>query len=58
MLNLNDYKGFAIQSFDRSPEASLIGLYCFTKDIPFLIVDRKQSCPKDYIPFGSVEWCL
>jgi hypothetical protein len=58
MLNLNDYKGFAIQSFDRSPEASLIGLYCFTKDIPFIKVDRKQSCPKDYIPSGSVEWCL
>ena len=57
-LDLKGFKGFCIVEKDPSPEAMHIIARCKTDDIPLMTVPRYKKCPKDYVPMGSVEWCL
>lgn len=59
MVNLKGYKGFCRVFGDHSYEAnhllihSLINSYSVTS-----VMNRKIKCPDDFVPCGSVEWCL
>ena len=58
MINLKGHTGFALMKGDRSIEASKLELYCSLTNIPIIHVDKKTACPDEYVPCGSVEWCL
>jgi hypothetical protein len=58
MLNLKRYKGFALIRNDNSLEAQRLSAYCYSKDIPLKKVNKGTTCPFEYVPCGSVEWCL
>lgn len=58
MINLKGYIGFALMRGDRSIEASKLELYCSLNNIPVIRVDKDISCSDEYIPCGSVDWCL
>lgn len=55
---LKNYKGIALTKFDTSVEASKVSLYATINNIDVLRVDKQLPCPKEYIPCGSVKWCL
>jgi hypothetical protein len=55
-INLYNYKGFCFQTTDTSSEFKKLYAFCILNDIP--IIKVKKTCPKDYVPSGSVEWCL
>ena len=57
IVNLKGYDGFALMIGDTSTEASRLSLYCMMKDIKLIRVPKKEKCPDNYIPCGSVEWC-
>lgn len=57
-INLKGYKGFALMIGDTSLEASRLSIYCMVKDVKLIRVPKKEKCSNDYIPCGSVEWCL
>jgi hypothetical protein len=56
-IDLKNYKGFAITE-TQSVESLALIQYCILKDIKYIIVNKKEKCPQDYVPSGSVEWCL
>jgi hypothetical protein len=58
MINLGNYKGFATIKSDVSSETRMVHMYCSLNDIPHLRLSVKEPCPKEYVPSGSVEWCL
>lgn len=59
MLNLKQFKGFGIICGDNSREANRLLKYSLINDTPFKIIPNKGiSCPEEYVPCGSVEWCL
>ena len=57
MVNLKQYKGFALLHNDSSLEAGRLILYCYQKDIPLKKFCVTDKCPKDYVPCSTVEWC-
>lgn len=58
MINLKQYKGFCLLKGDYSIEAKKLGLFCTLGKIPLIRVEKNITCPIDYVPCGSVEWCL
>jgi len=49
------FKGFIFSPKCKDKESSLFHLHCIAHDIPHI----KSTTPNpDYIPIGSVEWCL
>lgn len=58
MIDLKEFKGFAILKQDSSFEYKTIHLSCMDTNIPILKLDHNKLCPIDYVPCGSVEWCL
>lgn len=59
MIDLKNYKGFAFQSYDNSRERQRLISYFLKKDVEYIIIkNKKEKCPVDYIPCGSVKWCL
>jgi len=58
MINLYNYKGFCAVHNDTSYEFKTVYHHCFLNNIPFIKVKNNQPCPNDYIPTGSVEWCI
>lgn len=57
-IDLKNYKGFCFLKKDDSWERACITMVCTVHDIPHIGIDIKEPCPKDYVPSGSVEWCL
>lgn len=57
MLNLKNYKGFALVKNDNSKEAQAVMIICALQKIPYIRVRKNQEVPKEYVPSGSVEWC-
>jgi transposase-like protein len=58
MFDLKDYEGFCIEQQDHSPEANAISLYCLVKDIKLLKIKSNEICPSNYVPSGSVDFCI
>lgn len=58
MIDLKDHRGFCLEREDCSPEANNIKIYCMVKDVPIININSKDKFPIDYIPSGSVEYCL
>lgn len=59
MLDLKQFKGFALIHGDNSHEARQLVLYSAMHDVPLKrIPNGKTRCPEDLVPCGSVEWCL
>lgn len=58
MIDLKGYRGFCLERGDCSPEANNIKIICMVKDIPIISTNSKDKCPIDYVPSGSVEFCL
>jgi len=58
MLNLKQFKGFALVKGDTSVEANSLLLYSVLHDIPRKMIPKGVRCPEDFVPNGSVEWCL
>ena len=56
-VNLYFYKGLALMIKDKSLGANRLHLFCLIKNIPLIRIHKKEKCPDDYIPCGSVEWC-
>jgi len=57
-VNLYSYKGFALITQNKSLEAGRLILLCSIKNISLIKINKKEKCPDDYIPCGSVEWCI
>jgi hypothetical protein len=57
-LNLYNYKGFCFQSTNKSKEFNKLFIFCIVNNIPIIKVKNKELAPKNFIPSGSVEWCL
>jgi hypothetical protein len=55
LIDLKGYNGFALANGDTSFEANRLSLYCSLNDIPCI---RVKNCPDNFVPSGSVEWCL
>ena len=56
MINLKEYKGFALLKKDNSKEAQAVMITCALQKIPYIRVNKKETLPKEYVPCGSVEW--
>ena len=56
MIDMKEYRGFALLKGDTSLEASRLSLFCKLQGIP-LIVQQPNILFEDYVPSGSVEWC-
>jgi len=57
-IDLKGYKGFCFFKKDDSWERACISLVCTMLNIPTIALDINDPYPKDYVPSGSVEWCL
>jgi len=55
MLNLHNFKGFAVHNKDTSYEFKSIHVYCTIHDIPIIKTDTFNF---DYVHSGSVEYVL
>lgn len=57
-LDFKNYKGFCILNNDTSYEAKKLIIFCLVNDIKLLRIDKNNKCPENYVPCGSVKWCL
>lgn len=58
MIDLHGFKGFATLQSDTSRESNKLYVFTTVNDIPLIRVKAHEACPIEYIPCGSVEWCL
>lgn len=56
-INLKTFNGFALIIGDTSLEANRLSVFCLVNDIYLKRISKKNKCPKEYVPCGSVEWC-
>jgi hypothetical protein len=57
-MNLRGYKGFQFMKGDTSWECQMINIVCTLRQIPVIYVNKDDKYSGEYIPSGSVEWCL
>jgi len=62
MIDLKGFKGVAFLRNTASSipprETTRVYFYCIVHDIPFLFLNGDTICPEDYVPCGTVEWCI
>lgn len=56
-IDLKKYKGFALIETESKESLAIIHV-CALQNIHFKVLNKKEKCPIDYVPSGSVEWCL
>ena len=57
MIDLKQFKGFAVQQNDSSREALKLYELCTRNNIEHKVIKNKNKCPDEFVPCGSVEWC-
>lgn len=58
MIDIFAYEGFCLEGGDSSLEARELTVYCLRKNIEVLRVKKGEPPSNNYVPCGSVEFCI